>query len=66
MDQLEGELVCFGYEHRFRLVLVEKVWRSYAGHQLLTGLDEDRNETRTFRVDRIIRGKVRIVGQRQR
>jgi len=64
MDQLEGQLVCFGYEHRFRLVLVDKIWFSKAGDQLLTGLDEDRNEIRTFRVDRIIRGKVRTVGQK--
>ena len=66
IEQLAGQLVCFGYEHRFRLVLVDKIWFSKAGDQLLTGLDEDRNELRTFRVDRIIRGKVRIVGQRQR
>lgn len=57
-----GELVCFGYEHRYRLVLIAKVWTSKAGDELITGLDEDRNEIRTFRVDRIIRGKVRIVG----
>lgn len=63
MDQeLEGCLVVFGYEHRFRLVLIGKIWESKAGDQLLTGLDEDRNEMRTFRVDRIIRGKVRVVG----
>jgi predicted DNA-binding transcriptional regulator YafY len=62
MDQLAGQLVCFGYEHRFRLVLVQSVWRSYAGHQLITGLDEDRNEIRSFRVDRIVRGRVRVVG----
>lgn len=61
MTDLKGKIVCFGYEHRYRLVLVQKVWRSYAGNQLITGLDEDRNDIRTFRVDRIIRGKVRIV-----
>ena len=60
-QRLEGQLACFGYEHRFRLVLVAKVWESKAGDQLITGLDEDRNEMRTFRVDRIIRGKVRLV-----
>lgn len=58
---LEGQLVCFAYEHRYRLVLVDKVWHSKAGDELITGLDEDRNEIRTFRVDRIIRGKVRVV-----
>lgn len=62
MEQLVGQLVCFGYEHRYRLVLVDRVWWSKAGDQLITGLDEDRNDIRTFRVDRIIRGKVRTVG----
>lgn len=61
MQHLAGQLVCFGYEHRYRLVLVAKVWRSKAGDQLITGLDEDRNDVRTFRVDRIIRGRVRVV-----
>lgn len=61
-ERLEGQLVCFGYEHRYRLVLVARVWSSAAGDRLITGLDEDRNDVRTFRVDRIIRGKVRVVG----
>ena len=61
MEHLKGQLVCFGYEHRYRLVLVDSVWISKAGDQLITGLDEDRNDIRTFRVDRIIRGKVRVV-----
>lgn len=61
IEDLAGVLVCFGYEHRYRLVLVDRVWRSKAGDQLITGLDEDRNDVRTFRVDRIIRGKVRVV-----
>lgn len=65
IEQLAGQLVCFGYEHRYRLVLVDRVWYSKEGKQLITGLDEDRNDVRTFRVDRIIRGKVRIVGQRR-
>ena len=61
MQNLAGQLVCFGYEHRYRLVLVDRVWLSKAGDQLITGLDEDRNDVRTFRVDRIIRGRVRVV-----
>lgn len=61
MNDLIGKIVCFGYEHRYRLVLVDRVWHSAAGNWLITGLDEDRNDTRTFRVDRIIRGKVRVV-----
>lgn len=64
IEKLEGQLVCFGYEHRYRLVLVDRVWRSKAGDQLITGLDEDRNDIRTFRVDRIIRKKVRVVASR--
>src|SRR5690606_14944100 len=60
MEQFVGKIVCFGYEHRYRLVLVDRVWQSKAGDQLITGLDEDRNDVRTFRVDRIIRGKVRV------
>jgi len=62
-SDLHGALVCFAYEHRYRLALVEKVWRSYAGKQLITGLDEDRNDIRTFRVDRILRGRVRVVAR---
>lgn len=61
-SDLVGKIVVFGYQHEFRLVLVEKVWKSYAGDVLITGLDEDRNDIRSFRVDRIIRGKVRVVG----
>lgn len=61
MEAVEGDLVCFGYEHRYRLVLIAKIWESKAGDCLITGLDEDRNDMRTFRVDRIIRGKVRVV-----
>ncbi len=61
IEDLEGQIVCFGYQHEYRLVLVDKVWYSKAGDQLITGLDEDRNDVRTFRVDRIIRGKVRVV-----
>ena len=64
IEDLEGTLVCFGYEHRYRLVLVDRVWYSKAGDQLITGLDEDRNDIRTFRVDRIIRKKVRVVASR--
>lgn len=64
MNDLIGKIVCFGYEHRYRLVLVDRVWHSKEGKQLITGLDEDRNDVRTFRVDRIIRGKVRTVAPR--
>lgn len=57
----EGQLIVFPYEHRYRLVLVARVWESKAGDQLITGLDEDRNELRTFRVDRIKGGRIKRV-----
>lgn len=51
--------VVFAYEHRYRRVDVERVWRSKEGHLLLTGRDRDREgEYRSFRVDRI-QGKIR-------
>lgn len=50
--------VVFAYEHRYRRVDVERVWRSKEGYWLLTGRDHDREgEYRSFRVDRI-RGKI--------
>lgn len=54
--------VVFTYEHRYRRVDVERVWRSKEGHILLTGWDLDRDEYRSFRVDRI-KGKIRRLGK---
>lgn len=53
--------VCFAYEHRYRVLDVERVWTSKEGNDLITGRDPDQDgEYRSFRVDRI-KGKVRIV-----
>jgi hypothetical protein len=45
------------------------LWTSKDGNDLITGIDPDKDEYRTFRVDRIQRGKVRVVqrgGRRDR
>jgi len=55
------DLVTFPYPDHHRVVLVTRVWQSAAGDDLITGLDEDRNEMRTFRVDRIPAQRVRKV-----
>lgn len=60
-ESLTGRIVCFAYGCRYRLVLVDRVHRSVAGNLLITGLDEDRNDTRTFRADRIVPGEVCVV-----
>jgi predicted DNA-binding transcriptional regulator YafY len=52
--------VCFAYEHQYRVVDVERVWTSRGGNDLITGIDPDKGEYRTFRVDRI-KGKIRLV-----
>lgn len=68
MDQGPGSVImvrlCFAYEHRYRIVDVERAWCSKAGDHLITGVDPDKGEYRTFRVDRI-QGKVRVVEQRR-
>lgn len=62
---LDYRIVEFAYEDKIRTVLVGRVWRSLTGDKLITGLDELRNEVRSFRVDRII-GEVRVHGQESR
>lgn len=59
---LDGLIVEFAYEGQVRTVLVGSVWSSKSGDELITGLDELRNEVRSFRIDRII-GEVKIFGQ---
>ena len=59
---LDGLIVEFAYGTEVRTVLVGSVWSSLDGHRLITGLDELRNEVRSFRVDRII-GEVKVHGQ---
>jgi predicted DNA-binding transcriptional regulator YafY len=52
--------VVLTYEHEYRRVLVTRVWKSAAGNWMITGIDADKGEYRTFRQDRI-KGKIRIV-----
>jgi predicted DNA-binding transcriptional regulator YafY len=45
--------IAFAYQHEYRVVDATSVTRSKAGHWLITGRDVDKDEFRTFRVDRI-------------
>lgn len=69
VTDLENRLVnrraCFAYDHRYRVVDVTRVWQSKAGDTLITGIDPDKGEYRSFRVDRV-KGKIRVVKQRRR
>lgn len=56
-----GDRICFAYDHCYRVVDVKRLWTSKDGNDLITGVDPDKDEYRTFRVDRIQRGKVRVV-----
>lgn len=56
-----GDRICFAYEHQYRVVDVERVWTSKDGNELITGVDPDKGEYRSFRIDRIQRGKVRVI-----
>lgn len=59
-----GVRVCFAYEHRYRVLDVERLWTSKDGNDLITGTDPDQGgEYRSFRVDRI-QGRVRVVGRK--
>lgn len=53
--ELVGHIVCISYEHRYRNVLVADVRVTKDGNTLLVGLDEDSNDWRSFRADRIPR-----------
>lgn len=55
VTDLVGEVVCIPYEHRYRNVLVAEIKVTREGNTLIVGLDEDRNDFRSFRVDRIPR-----------
>jgi predicted DNA-binding transcriptional regulator YafY len=61
-----GDLVVFTYsdselgELSTRSVLVAEFKVTQAGNTLLVGLDEDRNEIRSFRLDRVS-GRIRKV-----
>lgn len=56
--------VVIGYEHRYRKVLVTRVWQSKEGNWLMTAWDPDVEDGeggwRSFREDRLI-GKVHPV-----
>lgn len=58
-----GETVCIAYAHEYRVIEVTRVWTSKDGHQLITGVDVDKDEFRTFRVDRI-QNKIKSVRAR--
>lgn len=53
LEDLVGEIVCIAYQHEYRNVLVAEFRVTREGNTLLVGLDEDRNDWRAFRVDRI-------------
>lgn len=56
-----GDRICFAYDHCYRVLDVERLWVSKDGNDLITGVDPDKGEYRTFRADRIQRGKVRVI-----
>lgn len=45
--------IAFAYQHEYRVVDATRVWKSREGHWLITGVDVDKGDYRTFRVDRI-------------
>ncbi len=52
MDQ-PSVRICFAYTHEYRLVEATRVWQSKEGNWLISGVDVDKDEFRTFRADRI-------------
>lgn len=64
-QKLSGQRACFAYNHRYRVVDVKRVWQSKAGDILITGVDPDKGEYRSFRADRV-KGKIRVIRQRRR
>lgn len=49
-----GAKVAFAYEHQYRVVeITSGPWQSKAGDWLITGIDVDKAEYRSFRIDRI-------------
>jgi len=66
VSELPPHVVCvLGYEHQYRKVYATRVWKSKAGHWLITAWDPDANDFeggyRSFRVDRI-QGKIHLKG----
>lgn len=60
MDQ-PSVRIAFAYQHEYRVVDATSVTQSRAGHWLITGKDVDKDEYRSFRVDRI-QNVIRFVG----
>lgn len=48
--------IVFAYEHRYRVVDEPTVRQTLEGHTIITGIDPDKGEYRSFRVDRIVGG----------
>lgn len=53
MESKPSVRIAFAYQHEYRVVDAERVWKSKAGDWLITGVDVDKQEYRTFRADRI-------------
>lgn len=58
---IPGQRVTFAYEHQYRVLDVEVVRETKDGNWIMTGVDPDKGEYRSFRLDRVMRGKVRVV-----
>lgn len=58
-------LAVFAYEHQYRVIEQFHVKQSKAGDWLLVGVDPDKGEWRSFRLDRI-KGGVRLAIPDQR
>lgn len=58
---IPGQRVAFAYEHQYRVLDVEVVRETKEGNWIMTGVDPDKGEYRSFRLDRVMRGKVRVV-----
>ena len=53
--------IAFAYQHEYRVIDVERVFQSKAGDWLIAGVDVDKREYRSFRIDRI-QNTIRFVG----
>ena len=54
MDERKPSIrICFAYQHEYRVVDAERIWQSKDGNWLITGIDVDKQEYRSFRLDRI-------------
>jgi|RhiMetdeSRZDD1v2_1073273.scaffolds.fasta_scaffold757141_2 predicted DNA-binding transcriptional regulator YafY len=60
-----AERLCFAYEHRYRVLDDWTVRVTKDRNVLLVGVDPDKGEFRSFRVDRI-KGRIRRLAPAQR